>query len=555
MANKERNFSFTERMSEHEALMWNIEKDPWLNPSGAAVSILDKPVDMELLKQQIRYGVSRIPRLYQRVVPGFGRLSTPAWMADPEFDFDYHVRQASLPSPGTPRQLLDLVAKLYQEPFDRTRPLWRFVAIDGLEGGGGALWTITHHVISDGIGQLRMAELYQQASRDEPARPEVDLKAIIADSLATSGVKEAGGDFAGGLADNAGRSLSHLIRRQAGIVRRLAGEIVLWPADPKRAVESLNDVLEAVTAAFDQISGSSTEVPGGSPLWKTRSRHRHLEHVRVPLDGLKAAAKSLGGSVNDGFLVGLVEGSVRYHSRLNTEVDAFNTSFVLSTRNESSGSGNAFTPVPVQLPGTQASFADRMAEVRRIVGEAKEQAVNDGGISGLSGLVNLLPTSVVTSTARARSAKLDFVTSNLRGASFTLYCAGAEVLANVAMGPVAGTAANITALSYDGHFDIGLFIDPSAIEDPTAYRDCIDAAFTDFVASHGSALGGAAPAKKRQAQNKSGRKAAAKKKPTKQSKASKKGSATRKKPVKKKASKKRPAKKATAKKRTAAKSA
>ena len=30
------------RMSEHEALMWNIEKDPWLNPSGASVVLLDR---------------------------------------------------------------------------------------------------------------------------------------------------------------------------------------------------------------------------------------------------------------------------------------------------------------------------------------------------------------------------------------------------------------------------------------------------------------------------------------------------------------------------------
>ena len=33
-------------MTDHEALMWNVEKDPWLNPNGASLTILDQPVDM-----------------------------------------------------------------------------------------------------------------------------------------------------------------------------------------------------------------------------------------------------------------------------------------------------------------------------------------------------------------------------------------------------------------------------------------------------------------------------------------------------------------------------
>ena len=42
---REREQRFSDRMSDHEALMWNIEKDPWLNPSGAAITILDRPLD------------------------------------------------------------------------------------------------------------------------------------------------------------------------------------------------------------------------------------------------------------------------------------------------------------------------------------------------------------------------------------------------------------------------------------------------------------------------------------------------------------------------------
>ena len=70
----------SERMSEQEALMWNVEKDPWLNPSGGALTITDRPPDADLLRRIMRHAVSGIPRMYQRVVPGLARISTPAWI-------------------------------------------------------------------------------------------------------------------------------------------------------------------------------------------------------------------------------------------------------------------------------------------------------------------------------------------------------------------------------------------------------------------------------------------------------------------------------------------
>ena len=47
MAAREREMRFSDRMSDHEALMWSIEKDPWLNPNGASLTILDRPLDFD----------------------------------------------------------------------------------------------------------------------------------------------------------------------------------------------------------------------------------------------------------------------------------------------------------------------------------------------------------------------------------------------------------------------------------------------------------------------------------------------------------------------------
>lgn len=521
---RERDIDFADRMTEHEALMWNIEKDPWLNPSGASLTILDVPVDADRFRRQVRHGVAKLPRLYQRVVPGFGRISTPAWVADPEFDLDFHIREVELAGPGSQRQLYDLAAQLYAEPFDRTRPLWRFVLISGLEGGKGAIWSIFHHAISDGIGQIRMAELYQQMSRDEAEHPEVDLEGIVAAAVATHAAKESGGDQATSLIDTATRSIAHVARRQIGLGRRALGEVALWPADPDRAAEKINNAIDVTRSTVAQLNGSSNETPGGSPLWGERSRHRHLESLSVPLDELKAAAKSQGATINDAFMAGLTDGAVRYHAKRNVTVDKLNTSFVVSTRSDNKIGGNSFTPVLVQVSGSSAKPAQRVRAIHAATEQARDKASHGGSVSSLSGIANLLPTSVVTKTARTQASRIDFATSNLRGAPFELFCAGGKVEATFPLGPVAGTAANITALSYNGSLDLGMFIDPVAIEDPADYRDCVEAAFADLLAL-------AKPARKKPAaKKKTARKKAAKPKAKK--------SAPKKNAAKKKATKK-----------------
>ncbi len=480
-AAKPREFAGGGRMSEHEALMWNIEKDPWLNPSGAALALLDRPIDFDCFERHIRHGVARIPRLQQRVVPGFGRLSTPAWVPDPEFDLTYHLRRITLPGAATTRQLLELSAQLYREPLDRTRPLWRFVVIDGMADGRGALWSMFHHSISDGMGQLRMAEIYHQLGRDDPPPPEVDIEALIQEAVAEHRSKEQGGDLGNDLASTARSTANHLIRRNVGITRRVLGELSMIPADPSRVPDAISTAGASAWATVAQFGSAASDVLGGSPLWANRSRHRHLEHVQVSLEGLKAKAKDLDGSINDLFLVGVTEAAVRYHAARDISVDRFNTSFVVSTRTDAMAGGNSFTPVPIHLSGAEMSFAQRMAEVRSVTEAAKEQARQSGGVTSLAAVANLLPTSVVTRAARAQAANMDFVTSNLRGAPFELYCAGARVEASVPMGPLAGTPVNITALSYNGKFDIGLFIDPEAIAEPAAFRDDVENAFADLL--------------------------------------------------------------------------
>ncbi len=477
-----RDIEMAASMSDHETMMWNLETDPWLNPSGAALVMLDQPIDLDHFRAKMRLAVTQLPRLYQRVVPGGGLpgplSANPRWAPDATFDLDNHIRTVTLEAPGTKRQLLDLAAALYEETLDRERPLWRFVAIDGLESGGGAVWMITHHVISDGIGQMRMAEAYQSLDRDEPAPAEVDLEAVIAAAVAEHAGHTTSSDGAGASVKSAARA----VKDSFDAARDLAAEVALWPADPTRAADKATDLFSNAKSLFDQLSGDDEEEDAGSDLWKQRSGERHFEHLSIPLDRLKAAVKANGASINDGFLAGLLAGSARYHATRNQPVSAFNTSFIVSTRKGKTAGGNAFTPVALALSAHDMPMAERLAAISAKVARAKAAVGESGGLSALAGTINMLPVAVTSRAARAKAQDIDIATSNLRGAPVPLYVSGARVLGTAIQGPLAGTPCNATALSTENSFDIGLHIDPVAIADPGDFRQCVADAFAELLA-------------------------------------------------------------------------
>lgn len=486
---RERDLHFDDRMTDAEALMWNVEKDPWLNPSGGVVIVLDRPADVTRFRERLAGAVAAIPRLRERVVPGLGRLSAPAWRTDPEFDFDHHVRHVVLPAPGGRRELFDLATRLYEDPYDRTRPLWQFFVIDGLADGTGALFWKTHHSITDGIGAVRLAEQYMDIERDPPAAPAVDLDAVLAAARAAEHDDSAP---AADLYRTARSSLVPLAGRALGVARRLAGEAAIWPADPARPLQRAAQIARVARVTVGDLVGADGDHPGGSPLWANRSRHRHLETLSLGLDDVKSAARALGGTVNDAFLTGITEGAVRYHRARGVSVDWFNGTFVVSTRDDDAIGGNSFTPTRVQLPGGAMEVGARFSSIHDAVAAKRARLGGSNALGGLASVANLLPTSLVTSMARAQAARVDFATSNFRAAPFEVYVGGAKILENYTLGPVAGTAFNVTTMSYNNTLFLGLHIDPVAVADPPDLRRDVEAAFADLLAA-----GGVAPPRRR----------------------------------------------------------
>ncbi len=459
---REYDLRFDRHMSDSEALMWNMEKDPALSSWFAAVSILDRPLDFDKFRPKIAQAVADIPRLRQRVMPGVGRLSPPEWVLDPDFDLDYHIRRISLPSPGTFRELYELVAKMILDPFERTRPLWQFVSIEGLEGGRAAMFQKLHHTITDGEGGARLSLKFIDMTRDEPA---VEMPVFDREEHAR--------DFA----NAATWTLGHNVRRLFGIGSRAVEAIATNPAGTAR---NLGRIARDVTKVVTELGGSDTGGVG-SPMWKTRGLSRWFDTISLPFDETKAASKRLGGTINDLFVSGVVAGVSAYHEAHGEAPTGFRGVVPVSHRTEESGGGN-------QIGGSMHDFPASADPLQAFGGVQDVMTrVKRGDSSDLMGsmamIVNLLPTSFLLSTARSQTSRSDFCASNVRGAPFATYIAGAQVEHNFAMGPLVGAAFNITAFSYNGFFDMGLHVDTTAIADPENLRQCITDAFEVLLAS------------------------------------------------------------------------
>jgi len=448
-----------ERMTDVEALMWTLEKDPHLGSAFANVTVFDRPVDVERLRRRLAGAVNAVPRLRQRVVPGLGRIAPPAWADDPHFDLDRHLRRIALPQPGTERQLFDLAARLAAEPFDRTRPLWRFTVVDGLDGGRSAMVQQLHHTITDGEGGVRMSLSFIDLERDAP---EPDVPPAPAGD----------GDGDDGLLALATSAAGHVVRRGAGIGLRTAGEAVGLVRHPTRVAAYASGMAATSASLLRQVPTD----PARSPLWTARSLGRHLEVLRVPVADAKRVAHALGGSVNDLFVAAVAGGAGRYHRDRGADVDELRMAMPVSTRVKGGpATSNAFAPTRTLVPVGPDPRARFEAIRDRLTVTKTERAL--GVVAGLAGVMNLVPTAVLVRVARAQVETVDFTTSNVRGAPFDLYIAGARIDANYPLGPVAGTAFNATTLSVAGSLDIGIHVDTGAVEDPRALRDAIDSEF------------------------------------------------------------------------------
>jgi WS/DGAT/MGAT family acyltransferase len=454
---------FERRMSDSDALMWNIEKDPLLRSTIVTVLLFDRSPDWDILVDRIERGSWLIPRMRQRVATPVLRLGPPQWSGDPHFDLSYHLRRVRACEP-TIDAVLDLAATSAMAGFDRARPLWEYTLVEGLAGGKAAMILKVHHSMTDGVGGMKLLlMLFDFERAPEPVGPLDRVEAVpVYDPM----------DLLLG-------ALAHGQRRMLGIARRSVVEAI--GASTAFVNDPVTTVKQAARAAGSVVRFLTPATVPLSPLLTQRTLARRLSTLEVPLDDLKRAAKSVGGSLNDAFVAGVIGGMQRYHEFHGVPVDELRMVMPINLRGDHAAlGGNHFTPARFLVPLGIKDPAERMVALGRLTREVRDEpAVHL--TDALAGVLNQLPTTLTTALFGSMLKGADFVTSNVPGTPFPIYAAGAELERMFPFAPLAGAAVNVTLLSHCGTCCIGINVDAVAIPDSDVFLRCIDDGFTEIL--------------------------------------------------------------------------
>lgn len=448
-------------MNPLETAMWRGEPaDPRLRSNVTLLELLDVAPEWDRLVGAHEWASRMVPRMRQRVVePALG-VGAPEWVTVDDVDIAEHLARVRL-ADGSTRALLDLVRDFARTPFDRERPLWRAMLVEGLAGGGAAYVVVTHHSATDGLGAIQLMALLHSSTREhDPRRPEP--------AASVAGTADPVGLLTDQLARAVRAAPSDLLRRGAG----LAGALV-------RPVDTLTKGVRAVRSLGQAVAPAA----GGSPLLADRSGEWHFEVLDVPLAALKAGAKAGGGSVNDGFLAAVLGGFRRYHEALGAPVpETIPVGIPISLRSEDDPQGgNRFTGARLPGPLAERDPAARIQAVRDFVLQARASASVDA--VGLAGpVLAWLPAPVLGALSGRLTAANDVQASNLPGVAHPVYIAGSRITRMYPFGPLPGCAAMITLISHDGTCCIGINVDPAAVTHPAALVEGLRAGLDEVTA-------------------------------------------------------------------------
>ena len=333
--------------------------------------------------------------------------------------------------------------------FDRNRPLWEAVLIDGLPNGEAAFIKKLHHSIADGQATVIMAlslfELGLDPNPEDPPTPEVP----DGEDVGTLDIAKAN------LEDNLQR-----IKGSAEGLLRAGGQMMRQAiSDPTGSLDTVRSTVDSITRAVAMPDAAL------SPVWSERGTTYHFGAFEFAFDGLKQAAKSRGLSVNDAFMAAVASALDRYHDRHGYEVPRLRVNVPISLRGDagdrSAQASNAVSIARLEMPVAGLSIDELMAEAHELV-DAWRGAPATRMADPLADVSWFVPVPVLAQAARAS----DLTTSNVPGPPIPLYLAGAKMVAAFPLVATIGAAVNVTMVTYDGAACIGVSTDDRSVTDP-----------------------------------------------------------------------------------------
>jgi WS/DGAT/MGAT family acyltransferase len=453
--------SFHERLSALDATFLDVEAKTAPMHVGAALLFDARPLmlehgglDIERLTRYTAAALDSIPRYRQRVewVPGLGH---PVWVDDQRFNMHFHLRHTRLPMPGDERSLKRLVGRLFSQHLDRSRPLWEFWVVEGVENDRFALIVKVHHCMVDGVAGVQLLEALLQIMPDAEEREPKDWKP-----------------------------------------RPMPTRLELFRDELRHRIDGARELSHYFPRVKENFVGMKNVLTSGmKPAPKTIfterdiSPYRRFDWMSFDLEDVKAVKRGLGGTIND-VVVASTTGAVRrFLIRRNENVDAmegFRTLLPVNTRKMGGLSvGNHVAMLLADLPISESDPIERLKKVIAITTALKKESNQTGGAELIEDIADLTTKRIVSELYRAAMAlrTYNLVITNVPGPPLPLYLLGAPMEAIYPMVPLMQNQnLGIALFSYNSGLHWGFNADWESFPDVHEFVEDLNSTFAEYQA-------------------------------------------------------------------------
>ena len=380
----------------------------------------------------------RITEPFNLVVHFLG-MKGPHWREAEDFDIDEHVFYHKPRKKSSWLQVKDFVARLHEPVMDRSRPLWEYHLIDGIEGGRFAVYTKIHHAYADGV---TMANWLGKSLADSP--DDMQLKPAWAFPARKKKIRK-----------DKPSLLTSSIR---GLTQQGWNQVLATGGIAKLAAQQYLERVGLTDGAATVPFSASDE----TPLTGSSSPGRSIATTWLTMEEVKQLCRETRSTLNHVALCCIDGGLHRYLDETGSGIDhPITIQMPVNLRSgETKKTGNQLGAVLVELANPTNDPLERLREVGYNLRNVKKQIEGVPGDSieqysillALTGevierlkLTNRLPTHGHT------------LVSNLPGPPESLYIKGAVV---EQMCPIStllpGLHMNITLFSCGGILNIGI---------------------------------------------------------------------------------------------------
>lgn len=410
------------------------------------VAILEGSMQFDDFYKFVEKRVHLVDKLTQKLVTVPMSIDKPYWVEDADFDLKLHVRRTALPSPGSWKELRYLASQHFSNMLDRSRPLWEFIFVEGLDNvsqvpeGSVALISKVHHAGFDGkSGADLMAMLFDISPTPRPVSPPepkeheeipgaLGLMARSAYNLATKPGKLPG------LLWESGKATF-----KAGYLSRVHG--VKMPTLPFSAPKTpFNDVVE---------------------------QERKWNSALLDLQRVKSLRHIVEGATLNDVVLTICAGALRRYLLEKDELPEKPLVAMVPvstrTREEKNAMGNQVSAMYIQLATDIADPIKRLEKINinTLVGKLYQDAIDAKSLMGFAELIPFGLAGVASRFySRAALAKrhkpfFNLVITNVPGPNLPLYLDGHKLLANMGTAPIFdGMGLILPVLSYNGTITI-----------------------------------------------------------------------------------------------------